>query len=86
MPNVSPVEPQTTAVFAYTVRMCGTMAVERQGTPEAHFTFRRYITNVQGTPWVGTKPHMCSAVKKLYHFNGGTENLNLVKPFTYINV
>ncbi len=63
MPDVSPVEVQTTEPSVH-LCMCGTMAVERQGTPETHFTFRRYITNVQGKPWVGTKSHMCSAVVK----------------------
>jgi hypothetical protein len=40
-------------VFTY---VCGNMEVHKQGTPEVHFTFRRCITYVCGTPAVSSAP------------------------------
>jgi hypothetical protein len=71
MPNVSPVEPQTTAVFAYTYVWYygGREAGHAGGTLQmykAHHGLELSLT--------------CALLqfKKLFHFNGGTENLNLV--------
>ncbi len=62
-------EEQVPSISTYA---CRTTAVRNNGTLEVHYTLQKYITNVTGTPWVGTElPVHLPAVKlPLFYFVG----------------